>query len=147
MNRIIIRPLESSDFDKWLTLWDENNMGERNEAVTAKTWYRLIDVNNIQVNGLAAEKNGVMLGIVHYILHPTTGQINPVCYMQDVYVSHEHRRKGIGKRLVEEVTKIGTKENWARMYWLTASDNMEAKAMYENFGIKLDFTFYVLPIS
>jgi GNAT superfamily N-acetyltransferase len=67
--------------------------------------------------------------------------------MQDVYVDQAYRRKGIGKRLVEGVTKIGAQEKWARMYWLTQDSNLEAKAMYTNFGIKLNFTFYVLPIS
>ena len=122
-------------------------MGERNSEVTTETWSRLCDPQNGQVNGLCAEQDGEMLGIVHYILHPTTGQINPVCYMQDVYVDPAHRRKGIGKRLVGEVTKIAKQEKWARMYWLTQDGNAEAKAMYENFGIKLNFTLYVLPIS
>lgn len=147
MNRIILRPLQFDDFSKWLPLWDGNNLGQRNEEVTTETWSRLCDPDNTQVNGIAAEMNGDILGIAHYILHPTTGQINPVCYMQDVYVDPEHRRKGIGKRLVNEITEIGNKEKWARMYWLTQVGNKEAKAMYENFGIKLDFTFYVLPIS
>ncbi len=48
---------------------------------------------------------------------------------------------------MNEVTVIGQREKWARMYWLTQVGNKEAKAMYENFGIKLDFTFYVLPIG
>ncbi len=147
MNRIVIRPLEFNDFPGWLPLWDGNNLGQRDEAVTAETWSRLIDKDNTQVNGLCAEMNGELMGIVHYILHPTTGQINPVCYMQDVYVSETHRRRGIAKRMVNEVTVIGQKEKWARMYWLTQFGNLEAKAMYENFGIKLDFTLYVLPIS
>jgi len=34
-----------------------------------------------------------------------------------------------------------------RMYWLTPEDNKSAKALYKNLGIKLDFAFYVLPIS
>lgn len=147
MNRVVIRPLQFNDFAHWLPLWDGNNLGQRDEAVTAETWSRLCDPNNTLVNGLCAEMNGEMMGIVHYILHPTTGHINPVCYMQDVFVDPAHRRKGIGKRLVNEVTKIGKQEKWARMYWLTQVGNAEAKAMYENFGIKLDFTFYVLPIS
>ncbi len=147
MNRIILRPLQFDDFAKWLPLWDGNNLGQRNEEVTTETWSRLCDPDNTQVNGIAAEMNGEILGIAHYILHPTTGHINPVCYMQDVYVDPAHRRKGIGKRLVNEITKIGNQEKWARMYWLTQVGNSEAKAMYENFGIKLDFTFYVLPIS
>lgn len=147
MNRVVVRRLKFEDFPQWLPLWDGNNMGERNDAVTGETWARLIDPDNTQVNGLCAEQNGDLLGIVHYILHPTTGAINPVCYMQDVYVDPAHRRKGIGKRLVQEVTKIGSTEKWARMYWLTQDSNREAKAMYENFGIKLNFSFYVLPIS
>ncbi len=147
MNRLTTRPLEPKDYDAWLPLWDGNNLGTRDDAVTKNTWARLTDRRDTQVNGLCAYMGDQMVGIVHYILHPTTGQLNPVCYMQDVYVDPAHRRKGVGKRLVEEVTKIGSAEKWGRMYWLTQNDNAEAKAMYENFGIKLDFTFYVLPIS
>jgi len=147
MNRIIIRKLQFDDFPKWLPLWDGNNLGQRNEEVTTETWARICDPLNWQVNGLCAEQNGELLGIVHYILHPTTGNINPVCYMQDVYVDPAHRRKGVGKRLVEGVTKVGSTQKWARMYWLTQDGNQEAKAMYANFGIKLNFSFYVLPIS
>ena len=91
--------------------------------------------------------NDRITGIVHYILHPTTGSIQPVCYMQDVYIDPNYRRKGIGKRLVNEVTEIGKREKGTRMYWLTQFGNVEAKSMYENFGVKLDFTLYVLPIS
>lgn len=147
MNRIIIRPLKFEDFPQWLPLWDGNNLGQRDDIVTMETWTRLTDPKNMQVNGLCAEQNGDILGIVHYILHPTTGAVNPVCYMQDVFVAPIHRRKGIGKRLVADVTKIGQAEKWARMYWLTQDGNAEAKAMYENFGIKLNFSFYVLPLN
>lgn len=147
MNRLKIRPLKFDDFPNWLPLWDGNNMSQRNEAVTAETWDRICDAKNTQVNGLAAEINGDILGIVHYILHPTTGQINPVCYMQDVYVPPENRRKGIAKRMVGKLTEMAHQEKWARMYWLTQDSNVEAKAMYENFGVKLDFTLYVLPVS
>tara|TARA_B100001989_G_C24526693_1_gene459084 strand:+ start:251 stop:700 length:450 start_codon:yes stop_codon:yes gene_type:complete len=147
VNRLKIRPLEFDDFPKWLPLWDGNNLGVRDEAVTTETWSRLINKENKSVNGLCAQMGEEMMGIVHYILHPTTGHINNVCYMQDLYVHPDHRRKGVGKRLVNEVTIIGTREKWARMYWLTQNNNMEAKAMYQNFGVKLNFTFYVLPIS
>ncbi len=147
MNRLVIRPLQFDDFPKWLPLWDGNNLGNRDEAVTAETWNRLCDPQNTQVNGLCAFMNDRITGIVHYILHPTTGSIQPVCYMQDVYIDPNYRRKGIGKRLVNEVTEIGKREKWTRMYWLTQFGNVEAKSMYENFGVKLDFTLYVLPIS
>jgi ribosomal protein S18 acetylase RimI-like enzyme len=147
MNQIIIRPLEFDDFSQWLPIWDGNNLGQRDESVTAATWERLTNMRNTQVNGLCADLNGELLGIVHYILHPTTGSISPVCYMQDVFTSPQHRRKGVGKRLVQELSKIGQQEKWARIYWLTDVGNTEAKAMYENFGIALNVTFYVLPLG
>ncbi|MGH1404073.1 MAG: GNAT family N-acetyltransferase [Alphaproteobacteria bacterium] len=147
MNRLIIRPLKEDDYEKWLPLWDGNNLGQRDDAVTASTWARLCNPDNHMVNGLCAEMGDDFCGITHYILHNTTGQLNPVCYMQDVYVDPPHRRRGIGRRLVNRITEIGKEEEWARLYWLTQEGNLEAKAMYENFGIKLDFTFYVLPIT
>ncbi len=147
MSSLTIRPLKSEDFPKWLPLWDGNNLGTRDEEVTTKTWERLTCADNKQVNGIVAEENGELLSIIHYILHPTTGAINEVCYLQDVYVAPEHRRKGIAKQMVHDLTKIGRQEKWGRMYWLTENDNKAARAMYEKIGVKLDFTFYVLPIS
>lgn len=140
-----IRPLQNPDFPAWLPLWDGNNMGRRNEEVTAETWSRLIDSGS-PVNGLAAFNGGEMRGFVHYILHPTTGYIRPVCYMQDVYVDPEHRRKGIARTLVQELTKIAKKEQWGRLYWFAENSNEAAQALYKNLGVKLDFALHVMPL-
>ncbi len=146
MNQIIVRPLTYTDFAGWLPLWNDNNLGENDEEITRETWRRILS-DDEKVYGICAEQNSNILGITHYILHPTTGHIKPVCYVQDVFVSKEHRGKGIGRKMIEEVIKIGISEEWARMYWLTQEDNEAAKALYKNLGIKLDFDFYVLPIS
>lgn len=144
MAQIKIRPVESGDFPAWLPLWDGNNLGQRNEAVTTETWTRLVDPD-FPVHGLVAESpDGALAGLVHYILHYTTGAVAPVCYMQDLYVSPEHRRHGIGRRLVRALADQGQKEKWARLYWLAEADNKAAQALYKDFGIKLDFTLHVL---
>lgn len=141
-----IRPLERNDFPDWLPLWDGNNKGERNEAVTTETWSRLTDPD-FPVRGLCAELNGDMVGLVHYVLHYTTGSIAPVCYMQDVYVDPSMRKKGIARVMVMELSKIAFKEKWGRMYWLAEENNEAAQALYENIGVKLNFSLHVLPIS
>ncbi len=147
MNKLIIRPLNENDYEQWLPLWDGNNYGERDDDVTYHTWKRISSPKNIMVRGICAEVGGEIRGIAHYIVHFTTGQVNPVAYMQDVFVDPKHRRKGIGRRLVNEITEIAKREDWSRLYWLAQENNKEARAMYEHFGIKLNFTFYVLPIS
>jgi ribosomal protein S18 acetylase RimI-like enzyme len=140
-----IRPLEQHDFPDWLPLWDGNNDNTRHEEVTAETWSRLIDPQSA-VNGLGAWQGNKMVGLVHYILHPTTGAINPVCYMQDLYVPPEQRRQGIARMLVQELAKIGRKEKWARMYWLAETDNEAAQALYKDIGYKLRFSLHVMRL-
>lgn len=146
MTGLTIRTLQPEDFEFWLPLWNGNNQGVENEAVTKQTWARLISPDE-PVCGLGAFDGETMLGLVHYILHPTTGHLNPVCYMQDVFVDPAHRRKGIAKALVHKVAETGQSEKWARIYWLAESDNIPAQNLYKNHGVKLNFTLHVLPIG
>ncbi len=124
-------------------------MGRRDEGVTTETWSRLVDPGS-QVNGLCAiqgraGQNDAMIGLVHYILHPTTGHVEPVCYMQDVFVDPAHRQKGIARKLVEHLAKTAKAEKWARIHWFAENNNEAAQALYKNLGVKLDFSLHVLP--
>ena len=141
-----IRPLQHKDFPAWLPLWDGNNHGQRDQAVTTETWARLMD-ETAPIHGLCAEKDGQLCGLVHYVLHLTTGAIAPVCYMQDVYVDPAQRQQGIGRKLVKAVAKQGAKDQWARIYWLAQNGNKEAQGLYKDIGVQLDFSLHVLPIG
>ena len=143
--KIGVRPLTAADRDEWLRLWDANNNGVRNDAVTNETWSRLL--NPIYpVHGLLAHADGKAAGLVHYILHPVTGHIEPVCYMQDLFVDADHRRKGIARALVGQLAATGTVERWARLYWLAEAENAEAQGLYKSLGVKLNFSLHVLPL-
>jgi len=142
---VTIRPLQQNDFPNWLPLWDGNNAGQRDTDVTTETWSRLMD-EAAPVHGLAAIHKGEMAGLVHYILHPTTGAIAHACYMQDVYIDPKFRQQGLARKLVEEVVKIGKNEKWSRMYWIAESNNEAAQALYKNIGVKLDFTLHVMAL-
>lgn len=142
---IKIRNLEHRDFPDWLALWDGNNLGLRDEAVTSQTWTRLVDPAS-PVCGLAAEKDGALVGLVHYILHPTTGALRDVCYMQDVYVVPEARRQGIARKLITHLAALGKQERWARIYWLSERTNKSAQALYKSLGTRLDFTLHMMAL-
>ena len=141
----MIRPFFVEDFSQWLLLWDLNNDGQRKEAVTTETWARLLDPSSA-VNGLGFYEQDKMVGFVHYITHPVTGHIAPACYMQDLFVHPDQRRKGIGKKLVKALTKQAKQEKWARLYWLAQDSNKAAHALYQNLGVKLGFSFFVMPL-
>lgn len=139
-----IRPLIAADYEAWIPLWNANNQGHINQEVTAITWQRLME--NPQVRGLGAFDKDKMVGLVHFILHPVTGHIKNVCYMQDLFIDPAHRRKGYARKLVEALAMTGKKEDWARLYWLAESHNKEAQNLYRSLGYKLDFTLHVLPL-
>lgn len=141
-----ITPLTQDDFDAWLFLWDANNQGHRNPEVTEETWSRLINPI-FPVHGLAARCGGKMAGLLHYILHPVTGHINPVCYMQDVFVDPAYRRRGLARALIANLAETGRMEGWPRIYWLAEQDNLAAQNLYRSIGVKLNFSLHVLPLS
>lgn len=141
-----IRPIHSDDFGAWLPLWNANNLGHINEPVTTQTWMRLTD-ETAQVCGLVAENKGELVGLLQYVLHPTTGSIEPVCYMQDVFVTPERRSQGIARKMIAELERIGKREAWNRIYWLAEANNEAAQALYKSLGQKMDFTLHILPVK
>lgn len=100
-----------------------------------------------QVFGIVAEDKGALVGLVQYIVHPTTGSIEPACYMQDVFVTPEMRGRGIAKAMIGELERIGKREAWSRVYWLAEAGNEAAQALYKSLGQKMDFTLHILPIK
>lgn len=143
---MLIAPLQPDDYDAWLPLWQANMEGAVADDVTAATWQRICDPTQM-VGGLCArDDDGIMIGICHYITHPTTGNLKPVCYMQDLYVDPAHRRRGAARKLVTYLAALGTAQGWARIYWLAERNNETAQKLYNSIGVRLDFTLHVLPL-
>lgn len=141
-----IQPINSTDYEGWLPLWNGNNGMAIDPRITMQTWERLIDPQ-MPVHGLIAHDGDNACALVHYILHPVTGHLNNACYMQDLYVLPSYRRRGIARLLVETLAERGRIMKWARLYWLAEQNNKEAQALYRNLGVKLDFSFHVLPLD
>lgn len=141
---MLIRSLERLDYNAWLPLWNANCLNQISDDITAETWRRLTNPKE-SVFGLGSfDDHGKLCGILHYILHPTTGFKEPACYMQDLFTAEECRRQGIAKQLVLELNTIGLKQNWARIYWFAENDNESVQNLYKNLGIPMNFTLFML---
>lgn len=140
-----IRPFKKSDYKQWLPIWDANCLGQMKQAVTNNTWRRICDPDDEVVHGFGAFQNGTLVGIMHFIVHPITGSLQPACYMQDLYVTEDCRRQGIAAALVNRLTLEKKEQGWERLYWLAETNNEAAQKLYQNIGLKLDFTFHVMP--
>lgn len=142
-----ITQINANDYNAWHTLWQANCEYKVSDEVTQTTWSRLCDPDN-PVHGLVAWNDRFeMTGLMHYILHPVTGYIKPVAYMQDLYIVPDQRRTGIAQDLVEHLASMGKEQGWPRIYWLVENSNIPAQALYKKMAVKLDFSLYLMPLN
>ena len=112
------------------------------DIVYETSFGRMISRQNISQNGLVAEKDGVLVGLVHYIFHPHNWKIEDVCYLQDLYVASELRGYGVGRALIEAVYAASDARDVSTVYWLTQDFNKPARRLYDIIGSVTPFIKY-----
>jgi GNAT superfamily N-acetyltransferase len=145
---ITVRAVASTDFAGWLPLWQGYNAFYGRHGATAlpddiirMTWSRFFDAYE-PVHALIAESGGTMLGLAHYLFHRSTIQIEPVCYLQDLFTTEAARGKGVGRALIEAVYQRATAAGCPRVYWHTHESNATAMALYDAVADKSGFIVY-----
>lgn len=148
MNPIVIRPIEEIDFAEWKVLWDGYNAfyGRKEQTalrdeVTQTTWSRFFDANE-PMHALVAESSGHLLGVAHFLFHRSTIQIEPTCYLQDLFTTEAARGQGVGRALIEEVYVRAKQAGSPRVYWQTHETNATAMQLYDKVAEKSGFVVY-----
>ena len=125
MISVSIRRIDTKDLQSWLPLWvGYNAFYERRDAtalaneITEMTWNRFFDPNE-PVFALAAESEGELVGLAHYLFHRSTTRIEPTCYLQDLFTLQSERGRGIGRALIEKVYEAAALTGAKRVYWQT----------------------------
>jgi GNAT superfamily N-acetyltransferase len=144
--QILIRPALPGDEAAWRGLWKEycDFYGiTLPEAVTTRTWGRILDPDS-GVLCIVAEVDGQVYGFANGVIHENTWELQPVCYLEDLFVLASARGKGVGKALIEWLRNAMRAEGWARLYWVTREDNARARALYDQFTRADGFVRYVV---
>ena len=148
MADLLIRPLARDDHDRWLPLWDGYNAfyGRSGDtaldpAVTAMTWSRIFDAYE-PVHALVAERDGVLLGLTHYLFHRSTTAIEASCYLQDLFTTEAARGQGVGRALIAAVYEAARTAGASRVYWQTHETNATAMRLYDQVAEKSGFVVY-----
>jgi GNAT superfamily N-acetyltransferase len=148
---IVVRPVARTDYEAWRPLWDGYNefYGRHGatalpDTVTQSTWSRFFDAYE-PVHAFVAERDGDILGIVHYLFHRTTVDIAPTCYLQDLFTTTSARGSGVGRALIEAVHERAKAAGCARVYWQTHESNETAMRLYDQVADKSGFLVYRMP--
>jgi len=145
---LTIRPIAQADYDGWRPLWDGYNAfyGRSGptalaEDITATTWGRFFDAGE-PVHALVAERDGRLIGLVHYLFHRSTTAIGLNCYLQDLFTDAEARGGGVGRALIEAVYAAARAAGSPRVYWQTHETNVTAMRLYDQVAEKSGFLVY-----
>lgn len=123
---LTIRPITAEDKPVWTPLWRAYLAfyeTELSQAVYATSFARLIDPKVVSYQGLLAWQGTRAVGLVHYIHHMHGWKIEPVTYLQDLFVDPSVRGTGAGRALIEAVYAAADAAGAPSVYWLTQDFN------------------------
>ena len=145
MSQQEIRFLTPADESEWRRLWTlylEFYESTVAEDVYAATFARLNSPEHGDYNALVALVDGRPRGLVHFLYHGHCWHVDPVCYLQDLYVDSELRGTGLGRALIEAVYAQADEAGCASVYWHTQHFNEVGRRLYDRVASLTPFIMY-----
>ena len=142
---ISVRPALSEDRSTWRQLWRDYCAvfdAIVSDEVTEGLWQRILAPDAVIGCLLACRGGNDPIGFANYVLHPHTWSLQPVCYLEDMFVLPEARGCGAGRVLIEGLVALGKQQSWRRIYGHTHETNYRARALYDRLSRKTDYVRY-----
>lgn len=146
--KTVIRPIEPRDRVVWDEMWrDYLAFYETTlpDAIYDSSFTRLLGNDPQDFSGFIAERDGVAVGLVHFLFHRHGWKIENVCYLQDLYTRPETRGTGVGRALIEAVYAEADRRGAPSVYWLTQDFNTTARKLYDRIAALTPFIKYQRP--
>ena len=142
---LTIRPIRAEDEPVWRQLWAAYLAESENallEQVYGTTFARLLSGAPDEVRGLVAIRNGVAVGLVHYLFQPSSWSLGDTCYLQDLFTLPQARGTGVAQALMRAVYAAADAAGAAPVYWFAKDSNAPARRLYDRIGVLTPFIRY-----
>jgi GNAT superfamily N-acetyltransferase len=141
---LTVRYVGPQERGAWEPLWRgylEFYEATLSDDVIATTWKRLHDPAE-PIFVLGAYRDGILVGLAHYLFHRSGWSIGDNCYLQDLFVAPSARNSGAGRALIAAVERAARAAGAARLYWMTQEGNITARALYDRVARRSGFIEY-----
>lgn len=132
-----IRPAVDADAEAIANLIRELALYEKLEHVakaTAADFRKHLFSERPYAEVLIAEVAGEPVGLALFFPTFSTFRGQPGLYLEDLFVQPEHRNKGIGKALLQQLAKIARDRGFGRLEWAVLNWNEPAIGFYQSLG-------------
>jgi len=137
MNDIVIRKAKKPDLPAIRRLLAElvNAMDDTeciDMRVAPKVWERLL--RDARSRFLVATSGGAPVGLIHFTLRQTVLHLSPSGMIDELVVSKEYQRKGIGRQLVLAAIETCRELGCCEVEVSTERTNLKARRFYRECG-------------
>lgn len=124
------------DLDRIASLFDAYRVfyGQRSDRPSACAFIAERLRGEDSLITLAVDETDSALGFAQAYPFLSSVAMRPIWVLNDLYVCTDHRRKGVGRALLEDMAARGRKAEIARLVLETAHDNTAAQRLYESCG-------------
>ena len=120
-------------------------------AQIASEWVVLVNNDAVVeadfLERLLAERDGAVVGLVHYLYHRSTTRPEGTCYLQDLFTAEDQRGHGVGRALIEGVYSAARRARIQRVYWHTHESNAAGRRLYDQVAKNSGFIVYAVDLD
>ncbi len=124
------------DLDRIASLFDAYRVfyGQRSDPSSARAFIAERLRGEDSLITLAVDETDSALGFAQAYPFLSSVAMRPIWVLNDLYVCTDHRRKGVGRALLDDMVARGRAAGVARLELATAADNAVAQQVYEACG-------------
>lgn len=143
---VIVRPVHISDYAQWTDLYRGYREFYRltpDDGIVNRVWAWVNDPSH-EVNGFVATLGPDVVGLANYrrFARPSSGSSG--IYLDDLFTLPTARGHGVGRALLRELSALAESEGRTVVRWITASDNHQARALYDSVATATPWVTYDL---
>lgn len=142
---LAVRPLAAEDEARWRELFTAYGVfyeTDFTDEVLDRVW-ALLTTPGSGVEGLVAERDGVVIGFALHRSHPDTFTGTRDRYLDDLYVDPSARGLGAATMLIETIVGIArAADEHGVLRWITAADNERAQRVYDRIATRTTWLTY-----
>ncbi|KAJ4994242.1 hypothetical protein SVAN01_00071 [Stagonosporopsis vannaccii] len=145
-----ITPIEKDDYEEWerlFRLYIEFYKSSLPDAQYPKTFSRILnpekDLYGLVLRDSTDPKK--LYGLAHYFPTQTPWAEESLMHLNDLYIDHELRGQGYGRKIIQAVAEEARKQGCTRLQWTTQHGN-PARKLYDELGT-CEFVHYRMDLS